>query len=126
MKLRSLLMVCLGSTFVSVAIWLYLWFVVARHGQHPGWLTFVLGVLIFPGHFLMFHILPWQYTVMSCPGCEPAHKDLVVVVVAVVLNIAFWTTLIFVGSVLFRFTRRLFSRGSSNQAMERTAGSFDS
>src|ERR1041384_4206072 len=123
MKLRSFLMVCLGSAFVSVAIWLYIWFV-RRLDHHPAWITMVLGVLIFPGHYLMFHILPWQYTVMSCPGCEPAHKDLVVVVTAVVFNIAFWTALIFVGSVLFRFIRRLCSRGSSNHAMERTAGGF--
>jgi hypothetical protein len=79
------------------------------------------GIFLFPGVYLTNLILPYPYLVMSCPGCEPAHKDLVVSVSWIALNVAFWTTVTFIGSFLFRFTRRLFHRVSSNQAMERTA-----
>jgi hypothetical protein len=89
-------------------------FLVRVAREHPpDWeldrLSFALFGFLMPGSYLTQHVLPYPYLVMSCPGCEPAHKDLVVVVVSVVLNVAFWTTIIFVGIVLFRFTRRLFS-----------------
>ena len=124
MKLRSLLMVCVASAFVSIAIWSYFRF--GAPPWLPHWLTFPLLTVVFPGHYFTQHVLPFRYLAMSCPGCEPAHKELVVSVVWLVLNVAFWTTAIFVGSVLFRFTRRLFRRASSNHPMERTAGSHDS
>jgi len=111
MKLRSLLMVCLGSAFISTAIWSYHWFVVAREHPpdwQPGWLTFVFGSFLFPGMYFTNLVLPYPYLVMSCPGCEPAHKGLVLSVCWIVFNVAFWTTIIFIGSVLFGFTRRLF------------------
>src|SRR3954470_2244498 len=122
MKLRSLLIVSVGSGFISVAI--YLWFLVAKSRGWP--IVWWPGIFVFPGYHLASHVLPYPYLVMSCPGCEPAHKELVLYGVWLVLNVAFWTTAAFVGTVLFRFTRRLFSRASSNQAMERTAGSFGS
>jgi|GEM_PF-3024954 len=117
MKLRSLLIVSLGSAFISIAI--YLWMRLALSLAWP--IVLWPGVFLFPGQYLMSHILPYPYLVMSCPGCEPAHKELVVSVVWLVLNVAFWTTAIFIGNVLFRFIRRLFPRASSNQVMERTA-----
>ena len=122
MKLRSLLVVSLGSAFISVAI--YLWF---RFALSRGWpIVWWPGMFVFAGHYLTSHVLPYPYLVMSCPGCEPAHKELVLYGVWLVLNVAFWTTAVFVGTVLFGFARRFFSRASSNQAMERTTGSSGS
>ena len=112
MKLRSLLLLCVPLAFVSVAIELYLWFLLPTlasaqsPNERPDWLSFAFLSFLAPGYILMNGILPWQYTVMSCPGCQPVHKDLVVSTAAVALNVLFWTAAAFVGGLLFRYTRR--------------------
>ena len=107
--------VCLlAATLISVAVLLYCLFVepaLARArlpGQPTPWFSLMIYRLLDPGNYIMVRILPWQYTVMTCEGCEPRHRELVVWTVAIVSNILVWTVAAFTAIVAFRYTRKKF------------------
>ena len=108
MKLRSSAAVCVLSLIISVAVVLYLQFVepgfaAARPpGQGPGWLTVFCSVLITPGMFLMYVVLPREYT--SMPAL--ATPSLFIESVAIALNVIFWTSGVWLASWAFHCMRR--------------------
>lgn len=108
MKLRLSAVVCVVSTILSVAVFLYLQFVEPRFaaarppGQGPGWFTVFCYVLITPGMLLMQLVLPREYT--SMPAL--ADPSLFIESVVIALNVVFWTSGVWLVAAALHLIRR--------------------
>ena len=70
-------------------------------GQGPGPFTAFCYVLVTPGMFLMFMILPRGYT--SMPAL--ADPSVFIYICAIALNVVFWTGTVWLGSAILHRMR---------------------